>query len=219
MAHFAELNTDSVVVRVLVVKDSDTADEYGNEVEQIGIDFCTSYFGGNWKQTSFNNRIRKHFAGINYTYYSSLDAFVPPKPHNSWLLNEETCTWYPPVETPHDPNNKRTWEWDEVTTTWIETNCINAEEPYTVALRVPYSEGQYYDFISNVTYREDDPGDVTTVITVDTYEDKLKNSNIIITTNHMIEGSNVSLTLNDYYLKLRTMPYYATKLNFIEIIK
>ena len=102
MAHFAELNADNVVTRVIVVANKDTADANGVEKEYIGAAFCERLFGGTWKQTSYNNSFRKHYAGIGYTYNSGIDAFVPPKPYASWVLDNNTANWNPPVARPQD---------------------------------------------------------------------------------------------------------------------
>ena len=116
MAHFVRLE-NGVVVQGIVVSDKDTADEHGVEKEDIGIAFCSNLLGGTWKQTSYNARIRKNYAGIGYTYDETLDAFVPPKPFASWILNEETAQWEAP--TPHPTDDKR-YTWDEETTSWVE---------------------------------------------------------------------------------------------------
>lgn len=81
MAHFAELDENNIVMRVIVISNSDLMDENGEETEQRGIDFCKSLFGQDtkWVQTSYNNNIRKYFAGIGYTYNQELDEFVPPE--------------------------------------------------------------------------------------------------------------------------------------------
>ena len=116
MAHFVRLE-NNVVVQGIVVSDKDTADEHGVEKEDIGIAFCSNLLGGTWKQTSYNARIRKNYAGIGYTYDETLDAFVPPKPFASWILNEETAQWEAP--TPYPDDGKR-YSWDEETTSWVE---------------------------------------------------------------------------------------------------
>ena len=77
MAHFAELNESNEVIRVIVVSNEDTADADGNEVEAIGIQFCTDLLGGRWIQTSYNANFRAHFAGGGMTYDEDLDEFVP----------------------------------------------------------------------------------------------------------------------------------------------
>jgi len=116
MAHFAQLE-NNVVTQVIVVANQDILDENGQESEQKGIDFCSNLLGGTWKQTSYNGRIRKNYAGIGYTYDETLDAFISPKPYNSWLLDETTAQWKAPVDYPTD--DKR-YTWDEAKTSWVE---------------------------------------------------------------------------------------------------
>jgi len=97
MAHFAKLGVGNIVERVEVVS-NDIA-----TTEQAGIDFLKELYNqpnGIWKQTSYNNNIRKNFAGIGFHYDQARDAFIPPKPFNSWLFIEETCNWRPPVDYP-----------------------------------------------------------------------------------------------------------------------
>jgi hypothetical protein len=103
MAHFAELDANSIVLRVLVINNETIKDEQGNEVEQLGIDFFKSLFGSEtiWKQTSYNGNIRKNYAAIGYTYDVTRDAFISPMPPafangDVWELNEETCVWFDP---------------------------------------------------------------------------------------------------------------------------
>ena len=117
MAHFAELDENNVVLRVIVVNNNETIDVDGVEKEAIGVAFCEKLLGGTWKQTSYNGNIRKNYAGIGYTYDAQKDAFIPPKPYNSWVLDENTCRWEAPVPYPQD--GKR-YLWDEATLTWIE---------------------------------------------------------------------------------------------------
>jgi hypothetical protein len=117
MAHFAQLNNENIVTQVIVVANQDIIDENGKESEQKGIDFCYNLLGGTWKQTSYNGNIRKNYAGIGYTYDNSRDAFIPPKPYNSWLLDEATCQWKAPVNYPTDD---KMYTWDEDTTSWKE---------------------------------------------------------------------------------------------------
>jgi hypothetical protein len=94
MAHFAEINNERIVQRVIVVNNEDCLDESGQESEAVGAAFCNNLLGGIWKQTSYNGNIRKNYAGIGYTYNEELDAFIPPKPEEgNWVLNEETCLW------------------------------------------------------------------------------------------------------------------------------
>ena len=117
MAHFVRIE-NGVVVQGIVVSDKDTADEHGVEKEDIGIAFCSNLLGGTWKQTSYNARIRKNYAGIGYTYDETLDAFVPPKPFASWVLDTDKAQWKAPVDMPVD--DKR-YTWDEETLAWVES--------------------------------------------------------------------------------------------------
>lgn len=122
MAHFAELDSNNVVLRVIVVGNKDTADANGVEKEHIGAAFCERLFGGNWKQTSYNGNKRKNYAGIGYTYDPVRDAFIPPKPFNSWVLNEDTCQWKAPVDMPADAGTgepPKRYTWDEATVSWV----------------------------------------------------------------------------------------------------
>ena len=114
MAHFAKIE-DGVVTQVIVVDNKDCADATGVEKESIGIAFCERLFGGTWKQTSYNGTIRKNYAGLGYTFDEDLDAFVPPKPFNSWILNEETAQWGAPVAMPDDG---QMYTWNEETVSW-----------------------------------------------------------------------------------------------------
>ena len=115
MAHFAELDENNVVLRVVVVGNKDTADANGVEKEHIGAAFCERLFGGTWVQTSYNGSVRKRFAGIGMTFDADRDAFIPPKPYDSWVLDEETCAWEAPVAMPEDDNE---YTWNEETTSW-----------------------------------------------------------------------------------------------------
>ena len=117
MAHFAQLDDNNIVTQVIVVSNNELLDENGQESEAKGIAFCQSLFGGNWKQTSYNGNFRKHYAGIGYIYDSERDAFISPKPFASWILNEDTCYWEPPVSMPTDG---KSYQWDENTVSWVE---------------------------------------------------------------------------------------------------
>lgn len=117
MAHFAELDSNNVVLRVIVVSNQDTSDANGVEKEYLGKAFCERLFGGNWVQTSYNNKFRKRYAGIGYTYNSDLDAFITPQPYPSWTLDNTTCDWVAPVPM---PNDGKSYSWDEATTSWVE---------------------------------------------------------------------------------------------------
>jgi hypothetical protein len=117
MAHFAQLDANNIVTQVIVVANKDTADAEGVEKEHIGAAFCERLLGGVWKQTSYNANMRKNYAGIGFTYDADRDAFIPPKPFNSWTLNEDTCQWQAPVAMPDDG---KMYRWDEDTTSWVE---------------------------------------------------------------------------------------------------
>ena len=121
MAHFAKLGKGNKVVRVAVVS-NDIA-----TTEKAGEEFLQNLHGSRdvWKQTSYNTAggvhklggtpFRKNFAGIGYTYDQTRDAFIPPKPFNSWTLNETTCRWEAPVAKPDDDNR---YTWNETNQTW-----------------------------------------------------------------------------------------------------
>ena len=121
MAHFAQLDENNVVTQVIVVDNKDTSDANGVEKESIGVAFCERLLGGTWKQTSYNANFRKNYAGIGYTYNASIDAFVPPKPFNSWVLNNTTAQWRAPVDMPEDAGTgdpPKQYTWNEETTSW-----------------------------------------------------------------------------------------------------
>lgn len=103
MAHFAQLDENNIVQQVIIINNDDIIDlETGEESELKGIQLCKSILGEdtNWKQTSYNNKIRKNYAGCGYKYDASIDAFIPPQPYNSWIFNEEDCQWGAPVPKP-----------------------------------------------------------------------------------------------------------------------
>lgn len=109
MSHWAEVDSNNTVLRVLVGNNSDP-----NE----GYDWLIENLGGTWIKTSYNGNIRKNYAGIGYTYDEARDAFIAPKPFESWVLNEDTCHWEAPVAYPTDG---LMYEWDETTTDWKAT--------------------------------------------------------------------------------------------------
>ena len=115
MAHFAQLDENNVVTQVIVVHNNELLDENGIEQESKGIAFCQSLLGGNWVQTSYNSNFRKNYAGIGFTYDRQRDAFIPPKPFASWILNESTCLWESPVLR---PDNGERHYWDESKLSW-----------------------------------------------------------------------------------------------------
>lgn len=125
MAHWAEIDENSIVVRVTIGDNNDPAGDEGYSwlVENLGGTWIkTSYnaIGGKWKNPETNEitnnpGFRKNFAGVGFTYDQSRDAFIPPKPFNSWILNEDTCQWEAP--TPY-PNDGKVYIWNEETCLW-----------------------------------------------------------------------------------------------------
>jgi hypothetical protein len=117
MAHFAKLDENNMVLEVNVVDNEHLMGENGIEQEDLGVAFLINWSGGytNWKQTSYNGNFRKNYAGIGYTYDSIRDAFIPPKPFTSWVLDEDTCLWDAPVPYPDDSQK---YIWDEPTISW-----------------------------------------------------------------------------------------------------
>ena len=115
MAHFAELNANNEVIRVIIVSNAVITDEFGSEHERLGQEFCYNLFGGNWIKTSYNNKFRKHFAQPGAIYFAEHDAFSKgPKPFPSWKLNTVTMEWDPPKPKPPFP-----CEWNEEKQKWI----------------------------------------------------------------------------------------------------
>ncbi len=111
MAHFAKLGIGNIVEKVEVVSNDVATDE------QTGVDFLNNLYKTEdvWKQTSYNGNIRKNFAGIGFTYDQARDAFIPPKPFNSWTLDEDTCLWEAPVAYPDDGQE---YTWNETDQQW-----------------------------------------------------------------------------------------------------
>jgi len=128
MAHFSKLGVGNIVERVEVVS-NDIA-----TTEQAGVEFLQNLYNdrATWKQTSYNTRggvhllggtpFRKNFAGIGYKYDQSRDAFIPPKPFNSWILNETTCRWEAPIPMPtltqEQIDNESGYKWNEENQSW-----------------------------------------------------------------------------------------------------
>jgi hypothetical protein len=116
MAHFAKIGINNIVTQVLVVANRETMDSNGVEHESIGVNFLKNLTGHEtWVQTSYNNKFRKNYAGVGYQYDQQRDAFIPPKPFNSWILNEDNCRWESPIPYPQDDNS---YKWNEQTLSW-----------------------------------------------------------------------------------------------------
>lgn len=123
MAHFAQLDDNNVVTQVIVVDNNELRDPHtGEEDEILGIAFCKKLFGGKWIQTSYNNKMRVRYAGIGYHYHPDIDAFVPPKPYESWVLNSETTIWEAPVPRPELTTEQieagSSYQWNEENVEW-----------------------------------------------------------------------------------------------------
>lgn len=130
MAHFAELDHDNIVQRVLVVSNGDLIDFNGNESEEMGIAYLETLLPGSgpWVQTSYNSNFRIRYAGPGMKYYEKHDGFgwpSPPDEFPSWVLNEVTLDWEPPVPMPSvEPQENHYWAWDESTVSWVETEIL-----------------------------------------------------------------------------------------------
>ena len=130
MASFAKIGLNNKVIEVLAVNNNELKDSNGVEQEVNGIDFLTKLTGwAVWKQTSYNTHggvhssggtpLRKNHAGIGYTYDENRDAFIPPKPYTSWVLNESTCLWQAPVAKPTaELESNQYYFWNESIINW-----------------------------------------------------------------------------------------------------
>jgi hypothetical protein len=129
MAHFAKLGLDSKIIAVIYVNNEVLKDTNGVEKEVNGIEFLTKLYNYPfWKQTSYNTHggvhdnggtpFRKNYAGIGYTYDETRDAFIAPKPFNSWVLNESTCRWESPIPLPIDASIDKGYQWNEQIQNW-----------------------------------------------------------------------------------------------------
>lgn len=122
MAHFAKINSENLVTEVIVINNDVILDSNGEEQESLGVDFCKQIYGdGTYKQTSYNSKIRKNMATVGSTYDTSRDAFIRPKRYSSWVLDESTCRWIPPVEQPSDSEangGNVLYHWDESSKKW-----------------------------------------------------------------------------------------------------
>ena len=131
MASFAKIGLNNKVIEVLSVHNNELLDSNGVEQEVNGIDFLTKLTGwAIWKQTSYNGNIRKNFAGIGHTYDEDRDAFISPKPtqYPSWVLNETTCQWEPPIEKPSGETPENRYIWNEENQTWDQKSFTFNEE-------------------------------------------------------------------------------------------
>jgi hypothetical protein len=133
MAYFAQINGSNIVTNVIVVADSDAANE------AAGIAFCKALLGAdtNWVQTSYSGSIRCRYAGIGYTYDASNNVFYHPQPYPSWTLNTSTWGWDAPVALPDDagvddaddPTEFVSYDWDEASRSWVNRTVETLTEP------------------------------------------------------------------------------------------
>ena len=114
MSHFAQIDENNIVTQVIVIE-QDVVDSglFGDPTSWIQTSYNT--YGG--VHTQGGTPLRKNYAGIGYTYDSTRDAFIPPKPFNSWVLNETSCLYEAPTIM---PNDGKIYNWDETTTSWVE---------------------------------------------------------------------------------------------------
>jgi hypothetical protein len=127
MAYFAKLGTGNIVEKVISINNAIITDSNGIEQEQLGVDFINQLYNTNdtWKKTSYNTNggihvkggtpFRKNYAGIGFQYDLQRDAFLPPKPYNGWILNEDTCFWEAPIAYPTDGQE---YIWNEENLSW-----------------------------------------------------------------------------------------------------
>jgi hypothetical protein len=121
MAYFAKLGTGNIVEQVISINNAVITDSNGDEQEQLGSDFINKLYNTRdvWKQTSYNRNFRKNYAGIGYQYDQTRDAFISPKPFNSWILNETTCLWNAPVTMPAtELEENQYYFWNESIINW-----------------------------------------------------------------------------------------------------
>lgn len=120
MAHFARVNKNWIVEQVIIVNNDVLLDQHGIECDWLGEQFCQQLFGPDtkWIQTSYNGQIYKNFAGIGYTFDPHRNAFISPKPYESWMLDESTCRWEAPVPYPSDGG---LYSWDEENQDWVKS--------------------------------------------------------------------------------------------------
>ena len=138
MAHFAQIDSDNIVINVIVVSNDDCLDSDGSE-SKLGIAFCKNLLGAdtNWVRTSYNNNIRSHYASVGMKYDSTNDVFYnPSSPYPSWVLNTSTWDWDAPVAIPDDtgvddadnPTEFVEYTWDEGSTSWTNRTVVNLND-------------------------------------------------------------------------------------------
>lgn len=124
MAHYAEIDENNIVQQVIVINNNELLDETGQESEEKGAEFCKRIFGGNWIQTSYNNKIRGKFAGIGDFYDINEDIFIIPKPFDSWI--REGSFWKAPKNM---PQGEKKYIWNENIKDWVLNEFNDGELP------------------------------------------------------------------------------------------
>lgn len=154
MAHFAELDENNVVLRVIVISNDDILDENGCECEEKGIELCKTIANdpnSRWVQTSYNSKFRRIYAGLGSIYDQSKNIFYNPEelisPYPSWTFNEEKFEWEPPIPIPTD-HFYAVYSWNEETLTW--TIPPKPEQPYPSWIWDEY----YYEWKAPKLYAE-----------------------------------------------------------------
>ena len=134
MAHFAQLDKNNTVINIIVVNNEDIIDENGNESEELGIQLCKSLFEEDtyWAQTSYNHNFRGNYAVIGGSYLKDKDIFIGGQPFDSWIFNETTCKYDPPIPMPEITEEYYDCTWNEETQSWdlySWDSLINSQTP------------------------------------------------------------------------------------------
>lgn len=135
MAHFVKI-VNNIVTDATVVNNTDVADSDFPASEALGQNYLrTLGMFGTWLQTSYNGKFRKNYAGIGWTYHAVLDAFIPPSPYPSWVLDNTTCQWHAPVPI---PDEHKKYQWNESSKTWQEYDIAQPSvSPENSTIEIP----------------------------------------------------------------------------------
>ncbi len=125
MAHYARVNSDNIVIYVTPVSNEIITDSNDTEQDELALshlyESVPESIGDRWIKTSYNNNFRKNYASIGYSYDENLDAFIPPKPFNSWVLNEQSGNWEAPIPMPEMGEDGIIYQWDDEIENWMPT--------------------------------------------------------------------------------------------------
>jgi len=123
MAHYARVNSQNIVTYVTPIPNEMITDENGVEHEDWALDHLYDTIpdsvSDRWIKTSYNNNFRKNYAGIGFIWNEELDAFISPKPFDSWILNEDTCVWEAPIPMPEIQEDGPNYDWNEELGNWV----------------------------------------------------------------------------------------------------